>query len=72
MRYQREARSLLYVKIMEIDLEQNLRNMRQGELYYAFTPDLVKRRARARKACAKFNDASEGYTRRHKVELWKK
>jgi hypothetical protein len=57
---------------MEINLEENLRNMQRGELYYAFTPDLVKKRARARVACAKFNNPPDGCTRRQKVELWRK
>jgi len=56
---------------MEIDLEENFRKMQRGELYYAFTPDLVKKRARARVACAKFNKAPDGCTRRQKVELWR-
>ncbi|RAQ52461.1 acetyltransferase [Aspergillus flavus] len=48
----------------------NREKMRQGELYYAFTPDLIAARSRCTKACRRFNHA-EDVPRRHLVELWR-
>jgi hypothetical protein len=50
---------------------ENAKLMRNGELYFAFTPDLMKQRRRARDACTKFNEAGE-VSRRRLVELWRK
>ncbi|KAK3061046.1 hypothetical protein LTS18_007142 [Coniosporium uncinatum] len=50
--------------------EENLRRMAAGELYYAFTPELVAARKRCSRACARFNNAHEP-TRRKQVELWR-
>lgn len=44
--------------------------MLRGELFHAFTPDLVAARLKARYACEKFNNAGEVPRRKH-VELWK-
>lgn len=44
--------------------------MLRGELFHAFTPDLVAARLKARYACEKFNNAGE-VPRRKYVELWK-
>ncbi|ORY69725.1 galactoside O-acetyltransferase [Pseudomassariella vexata] len=54
-----------------IDLEENKRLMRNGELYYAFTPDLVADRKRCRLACEAYNQAGD-VSRRRLVELFKK
>ncbi|WEW57866.1 hypothetical protein PRK78_003333 [Emydomyces testavorans] len=44
--------------------------MLRGELYHAFTPDLVAARARCRYACDRFNNAGQ-VSRRRQVELWR-
>ena len=44
--------------------------MLRGELYHAFTPDLVAARTRCSRACKRFNNAGE-ISRRHQLELWK-
>ena len=56
--------------IRSIDREENRRRMRSGELYYAFTPDLIADRRRCRKAYEKLNTA-EDLSRRALIELWK-
>lgn len=48
----------------------NREKMRQGELYYAFTPDLIAARSRCTKASRRFNNA-EDVSRRRLVELWR-
>ena len=53
-----------------IDLEENRRRMEKGELYYAFTPDLISDRRRCRAAYDAFNKAGE-VSRRRLVELFK-
>ncbi|KAL4879059.1 trimeric LpxA-like protein [Aspergillus karnatakaensis] len=44
--------------------------MLRGELYHAFTPELVADRIRCRHACSRFNNAGE-VSRRRLTELWK-
>lgn len=44
--------------------------MLRGELYYAFTPDLIAARERCMQACNKFNNAGD-ISRRRQVELWR-
>ncbi|KAL1988421.1 hypothetical protein VTN96DRAFT_9476 [Rasamsonia emersonii] len=44
--------------------------MLRGELYHAFTPELVAARARCKHACNRFNNAGE-VSRRRLVELWR-
>lgn len=44
--------------------------MRRGELFCAFTPELVAARARCKYACNRFNSADE-VPRRRLVELWR-
>ncbi|EQL35892.1 hypothetical protein RJZ56_003779 [Blastomyces dermatitidis] len=44
--------------------------MLRGELYHAFTPELIAARAKCKWACKRFND-SEDVTRRRQVELWR-
>jgi hypothetical protein len=53
-----------------VDLAENKRKMRAGELYYAFTPDLVAERRRCELACERFNTAGD-VPRRRRVELWR-
>jgi len=45
--------------------------MEAGELYFAFTPDLLADRKRCAAATRRFNNASEDISRRRLVELWK-
>ncbi|GIJ88527.1 hypothetical protein Asppvi_007451 [Aspergillus pseudoviridinutans] len=44
--------------------------MLRGELYYAFTPDLIAARTRCKRACVRFNNAGD-VSRRRQIELWK-
>lgn len=48
--------------------ENKLKALR-GELYHAFTPELLAERARCRHACQRFNNAGEVPLRRL-LELW--
>ena len=56
-----------------LDLVENKRRMRAGELYYTFAPDLVAERERCMAACRAFNLLSTGgeASRRERVEAWK-
>lgn len=56
--------------LRNIDLEENNRFMREGQLYYAFTPDLIADRKRCRLACEVYNRAGD-VPRRRLVELFK-
>ncbi|KAI4800898.1 trimeric LpxA-like protein [Aureobasidium sp. EXF-8845] len=49
--------------------ENKARSLR-GELYHAFTPELVAERRRCARACNTYNKA-ESISRRRQVELWK-
>lgn len=51
-------------------LSDNKQKMLRGELYYAFTPELVAARARCKHACARYNNAGE-VSRRRLTELWR-
>ncbi|KAE9986149.1 hypothetical protein EG328_006411 [Venturia inaequalis] len=53
-----------------VDLAENKRKMQAGELYHAFTPDLVAERQRCGIACERFNAAGK-VSRRRNVELWR-
>ncbi|KAK2834842.1 hypothetical protein FQN49_006859 [Arthroderma sp. PD_2] len=44
--------------------------MLRGELYTAFSPDLIAERERCKAACDRFNNAGE-VSRRRRVELWR-
>lgn len=44
--------------------------MLRGELYHAFTPDLIAARINCSRACKRFNNAGD-ITRRRQVELWR-
>lgn len=54
-----------------IDPEDNKRRMENGDLYFAFTPDLIEDRRRCRQAFEKFNDNRDD-RRRTTVELFQK
>jgi hypothetical protein len=56
--------------IRSFDSAENRRRMANGELYYAFTPDLIADRRRCRKAYQRLNNAHD-LNRRGLVELWK-
>ncbi|KNG48253.1 maltose O-acetyltransferas-like protein [Stemphylium lycopersici] len=49
---------------------KNKQRMARGELYYAFTPELVAERARCKQACARYNGAGEA-PRRKLTELFR-
>lgn len=51
-----------------IDLKENRRRMEAGELYWAFTSDLIADRRKCINAFRRFNNA-ESPTRRQLVEL---
>lgn len=53
-----------------LDHAENLARMRNGQLYYAFTPELIAARDRCRHACHRFNTAGDA-SRRRLVDLWK-
>ncbi|KAF7115387.1 hypothetical protein CNMCM5793_002203 [Aspergillus hiratsukae] len=52
------------------ELPSEKEKMLRGELYYAFTPDLIAARTRCKHACQRFNDAGD-VSRRRQIELWK-
>ncbi|KAF7555509.1 hypothetical protein G7Z17_g2117 [Cylindrodendrum hubeiense] len=56
--------------LRSIDSEENKRRMQDGELYYAFTDDLIRDRRKCSKAFRKFNSADD-VDRRALVEMWK-
>jgi hypothetical protein len=51
-------------------MSENSARALRGELYYAFTPELVKARRRCAAACNRFNNA-DLTNRRTQVELWR-
>ena len=51
-------------------LSEEKRKALNGELYHAFTPELVRERRRCAHACHRFNTAGE-VSRRRIVELWR-
>ncbi|OJJ84146.1 sugar O-acetyltransferase [Aspergillus glaucus CBS 516.65] len=55
---------------LDINEEENLARMRRGELYYAFTPQLVAARKRCARVVSRFNSAGE-LSRREVAEYWK-
>lgn len=48
----------------------NKQRMARGELYHAFSPELVTERARCKHACARYNNAGE-VPRRKLTELFR-
>lgn len=53
-----------------IDEKENLARMKRGELYYAFSPELVTARRRCGRIVGRLNSAGE-LTRREVAEFWK-
>ena len=53
-----------------MELYENKQRMARGELYYAFTPELVAERARCKQACGRYNNAGEA-PRRKWIELFR-
>ncbi|CAI7648198.1 unnamed protein product [Penicillium manginii] len=45
--------------------------MLRGELFCAFTPDMVAARARCKYACNRFNNTSDEVPRRRLIEMWR-
>ncbi|RDW63085.1 sugar O-acetyltransferase [Aspergillus mulundensis] len=56
--------------LTHINEEANLARMERGELYYAFTPNLVAARKRCSRVVSRMNNAGE-LTRREMAEFWK-
>ncbi|OIW33270.1 galactoside O-acetyltransferase [Coniochaeta ligniaria NRRL 30616] len=54
-----------------VDPKENRRRMEAGELYFAFTPDLLADRKRCTVATQRFNNAGADISRRCLVEMWK-
>lgn len=53
-----------------MNASENKERKERGELYYAFTPELVAERARCKHACARYNTAGE-VPRRKLTELFR-
>jgi hypothetical protein len=53
-----------------IDEAENFARMKRGELYYAFTPQLIAARRRCNTAVKRFNAAGD-LTRREVAQHWK-
>ena len=49
---------------------ENKQKMIRGEVYHAFTPELIVERTRCKAACNRFNRAQDP-TRREQVEMWR-
>jgi len=49
---------------------ENKQKMARGELYHAFTPELIRERERCTSACSHLNNAGD-ISRRKRVELWR-
>lgn len=56
--------------LSNIDEKENLARMEQGELYYAFTPQLVAARKRCARAVGRLNREGE-LSRRELAAHWK-
>jgi hypothetical protein len=52
-------------------LSENKQKMARGELYYAFTPELLAERTRCKAAVREFNAAAGVASRRESVRLWR-
>lgn len=53
-----------------MSISENKQRMLRGDLYHAFTPELVAERTRCRHACQRFNGAGD-VSRRQLVQLWR-
>ena len=58
--------------LASIDPVENKRRMLSGEMYYSFTPDLVRDRTKCKVAMARFNAAVGLQPRRQMVQLMRK
>lgn len=54
----------------KVDPIQNLQRMKAGEMYYAFTPDLMADRRRCKQALSRYNKAQD-ISRREELEMLK-
>lgn len=52
-------------------LSENKQKMARGELYHAFTPELMADRARGKAAMRRYNAAVGEVSRRETVRLWR-
>ncbi|KAI1137576.1 hypothetical protein F5Y05DRAFT_387640 [Hypoxylon sp. FL0543] len=57
------------MSLRDIDPQENRRRMGNGELYFAFVPDLTADRRRCARTCERYNTAGE-VDRRKLVELF--
>jgi hypothetical protein len=53
----------------DIDSEAEKAKMLRGELYWSFTPELIKERVACAHACKRYNNQAEGISRREEIEL---
>ncbi|KAF2736223.1 hypothetical protein EJ04DRAFT_172631 [Polyplosphaeria fusca] len=53
-----------------MSLSENKQKMRRGELYYAFTSELIAERARCKHACVRYNTVGEA-PRRQLTQMWR-
>ncbi|KAK1148142.1 hypothetical protein N8T08_010783 [Aspergillus melleus] len=56
--------------ITNVDEKENLARMQRGELYYAFSPDLVVARKRCARIISRLNNSGE-LSRRQMAEFWR-
>ena len=62
--------SCLLSKHCHMSMSENRQRSLRGELYHAFTPELVAARRKCAEACGRYNNA--GFvTRRRQLELWR-
>ncbi|KAJ5590251.1 hypothetical protein N7450_004223, partial [Penicillium hetheringtonii] len=61
--------TIIVIEVMMADSERE--KMLRGELFCAFTPDMVAARSRCKYACNRFNNTSDEVPRRRLVELWR-
>ena len=62
--------TLAAIMSIQVDEVENKRKMLRGELYHAFSPELVAARTRCQYACRRYANAGE-VPRRRLVELWR-
>lgn len=51
-------------------ISENKARQLGGDLYYAFTPEMVNGRRRCTEACQRYNNSGD-VNRRKRVELWR-
>jgi hypothetical protein len=52
-------------------LSENKQRMARGELYWAFSGELIAERKRCLQARTRFNNTNHSATRRENVEMWR-